>query len=432
MQAATDAIGTSKRAPALGLATAIALVAGNMVGSGLFLLPSSLAPYGAAAWFGWLASAIGALALAAVFARLARERPASGGPYAFARAAFGAEAGFLTAWSYWVSIWCANAAIAVTFAGYFGALVPAAASPSATVLVALAALWTCTLTNAAGVRSAGAVQVVTTVLKLLPLVALVACALPMLGEARSADVPARSPGLASATLATTVLTLWAFLGMESATVVAEDVVEPRRNLPRATLAGTAIAIVATILACGAVALLVPAGALATSAAPFADAASTLWGPLARPLFAATAAIACFGTLNGWVLLQGRLPLAAAREQAFPAQFARVDRHGTPRFALVVGSLLASALVLANAQKSLVGLFTFSILLSTAACLVPYVVCSAAALRGGSWRDTAIAVVAFVFGLVALFAAGTEALLWGGALLLVGWGLRRIDRRRRRH
>lgn len=424
---AVPAAGTAK----LGLVTAIALVAGNMVGSGLFLLPSSLAPYGMAAWYGWLASALGALALASVFARLARERPASGGPYAFARAAFGDEAGFLTAWSYWVSIWCANAAIAVTFAGYFGALVPAVASPAASVFVALAALWACTLTNALGVRSAGAVQVLTTILKLLPLVALIACALPVPRETTAPIAHDDGIGdLASATLAATVLTLWAFLGMESATVVAEDVVEPRRNLPRATLAGTAIAIVATVLACGAVALLVPAAALATSAAPFADAAATLWGALARPLFAATAAIACFGTLNGWVLLQGRLPLAAARDRAFPALFARVDRNGTPQRGLVVGSLLASGLVLANMHKDLVSLFTFSILLSTAACLVPYIVCSAAALRDGSPRDRAIAAIAFAFGLVALFAAGADALLWGGALLAFGWTLRRLELHRR--
>ena len=412
---------------ALGLATAIAIVAGNMIGSGLFLLPASLAPYGPAALLGWGASALGGLALATVFADLARRLPRSGGPYAFARAAFGDGAGFAIAWSYWVSIWCANAAIAVAFAGYFGSLFAPAATPGGAPVAALGALWACTLANALGVRSAGFVQLVTTVLKLLPLLALVVLAAPELPHAAWQPFNRSGEGLWSVALGTTALTLWAFLGVESATVVAQDVGHPRRNLPRATLAGSSIAIVVTVLACSVVGAIVPPDALAASGAPFADAASRLWGAKAGTLFAATAAIACFGALNGWVLMQGQLPLAAARDGVLPAWFARVDERGTPLQGLVAGSVLASMLVLANYQDDLVGLFTFSILLSTAACLLPYVVCSAAALHG--LRDAgahptrgsrAIAAFALVFSLAALLGTGAHALSWGAVLVAAGW------------
>lgn len=412
----------------LGLATATALVVGNMIGSGLFLLPAALAPYGAAALAGWIASALGALAIAFVFARLSRVLPRSGGPYAYARAAFGDGVGFVVAWSYWISIWTANAAIAIAFAGYFGALVPAAgATPLRAACVAVGALWTCTLVNAFGVRSAGRVQLVATVLKLLPLVAIAVFALPV-ADTRDWH-PFNRSGLDpwSVLATTTALTMWAFLGVESATVPAAAVRDPARNVPRATLAGTVIAILATVTACTAVSALLPLDVLARSSAPFADAAAAIWGGAAGRVFAAAAAIACFGALNGWVLIQGQVPLAAARDGVFPAIFDRVDRNGTPLTGLFASSVLASLLVLANYRQDLVRLFTFSILLSTAATLLPYVVCSAALLRqaafpgvaGGGRVARVIAAVALLFSLAAMIGTGAEALLWGLVLVLAG-------------
>jgi APA family basic amino acid/polyamine antiporter len=419
----------------IGLVTAIALVVGNMIGSGLFLLPASLAPWGPAALLGWGVSALGALALALVFARLARRWPRSGGPYAFARAAFGDRIGFVVAWSYWVSIWCATAAIAIAFAGYAGALWPEATStPLRAMLTALAALWLCTLSNALGVRSAGTVQVVTTLLKLLPLVVLVVFAAPSVEAFAWQPFNRSGQGLWTVVSATAALTLWSFLGIECATMIAGDVRDPLRNVPRATMIGTTIAIIVTIAACTVVAGIVPPEALATSGAPFAEAATRLWGTGFGHVFAATAAVACFGALNGWVLMQGQLPLAAARDRVFPLPFARTDAQGTPLVGLLVGSVLASLLVLANFRKDLVGLFTFSILLSTAATLVPFLVCSAAELRQlatvdergarrahapGSIGAGAVAACAFAFSLFALAGTGTEALLWGVVLVAAG-------------
>jgi len=410
---------------ALGLWTASALVIGNMIGSGLFLLPSTLAPYGPAAILGWSLSFVGALALALVFARLGQRHPRRGGPYAYAHLAFGPAAGFGVAWSYWISTWCGNAAIAIGFTGYFGALVPAAtATPFRAAATALGALWLCTFANIAGIRNAARVQLVTTILKLLPLAAIAVVGVWAIEPTTLKPFNRSGDSMWSVAITTAALTLWAYLGLESATIPAEDVDDPRRTIPRATLIGTAIAAGATLIACMVVVALVPATTLAGSHAPFADAAAELWGAKAGALLAAAAAIACFGALNGWVLMQGQVSLAAAEDGLFPSLFARRDAQGTPVSGLVVGSALATLLVVANYHQDLVGLFTFSILVSTAATLVPYLVCSAAELKlaasgGDRSRGRVIPLFALVFSAAALLGTGAEALAWGVALLAAG-------------
>lgn len=413
----------------LGFWSAAALVAGSMIGSGAFLLPSSLAPYGRASLIGWALTLCGALLLALTFARLSARWPHSGGPYVYARAAFGDGAGFVVAWSYWISIWCANAAIAIAFAGSLGALFPAAiASPARAAGCALAALWACSAINLAGLREAGRVQLLTTALKLLPLLLFAAAALWFAGDARP-QAPFNPSGLPLPQVAhaSAALALWALLGLEAATVPAGAVRDAPRTVPRATLLGTLVAGIATVLACTAVLDAVPASSLQASSAPMADAARALWGPAAGTLLALTAAVSCFGALNGWVLLSAQLPLAAARDGLFPALFARVDAHGTPQAGVLLSAALSSALVLANYSRSLVQVFTFAILLSTAATLLPYVAGSLAWLLRGE-RGRGVAALALLYSLYALAGIGAQALLWGTALIVAGlplhWWLRR--------
>ena len=193
---------------------------------------------------------------------------------------------------------------------------------------------------------------------------------------------------------------------------------PNAGVPRATVLGTLLAGLATILACTAVLGLLPGEQLATSQAPMADAARALWGPAAGIAIAVVAAVSTFGALNGWVLISAQLPLAAAADRLLPAPFAKLDARGTPAFGLIASSTLATGLVLANYSHTLVELFTFSILLSTAATLFPFVVSSAAWLRTGT-RGRIVAALAFAYSLYALVGTGTESLLWGGALLLAG-------------
>ena len=205
----------------LGIWSATALVVGSMIGSGAFLLPAALAPYGAASLLGWGITLAGAVLLALTFARLSMRWPQTGGPYVYARNAFGELPGFVIAWSYWISIWCATAAIAVAFAGSMGALFPVlTATPLRAASCALGALWLCSAINLTGVREAGRVQLLTTVLKLLPLLLFGGIALWFVDTSRFTPFNPTEQSLPAVANATVALTLWALLGLEAATVPA--------------------------------------------------------------------------------------------------------------------------------------------------------------------------------------------------------------------
>ncbi|MFC4762734.1 amino acid permease [Dyella koreensis] len=400
-----------------------ALVVGNMIGSGVFVLPAALAPYGAASLLGWGFTMAGALLLALVHAWLSQRVANHGGAYAYARLAFGDVVGFVAAWSYWTCVWTANAAIAVAFAGSLGAIWPAAtATPLRSTLCALAVLWFCTAVNATGVREAGRMQVVTTTLKVIPLLVFGLLALGLVHVNAYRPFNPSGQSLLSVTTATASLTLWAFLGLEAATVPTGVVRDPQRTVPRATVAGMLIAGIATMLACTVVIGMLPASVLQSSAAPMAEAATQAWGHAAGWAIGLVATVSCLGALNGWVLLQGQTPYAAAQDGLFPAAFRRIDARGTPWFGLLLSSVLASVLIVANGSKSLVALFTLAILLSTAATLLPYVLSVLAWWRIDATATPArktVAALALAYSLWALIGTGAEALLWGTVLLLCG-------------
>jgi APA family basic amino acid/polyamine antiporter len=400
---------------------ATALVVGSMIGSGVFLLPATLAPYGAASLVGWGISLCGALLLAATFAKLAVHWPCTGGPYAYVRRSFGDGAGFAVAWSYWISIWSGLAAIAVAFAGSLGSIFPAlTATPLRAATCALVALWTCTFVNLVGLRSAGFVQVLVTTLKLVPLLLFGLVALWFVDAGNYVPFNPSGRSLPQVAQITVILTMWAFCGLEVATVPAGAIRDAKRTIPRATVLGTLLAGIATILACTVVLGLVPADTLARSGAPMADAAGRLWGPTAAMGVALLAAVSTFGAINGWVLVCAQVSLAAADDGLFPRRFARLDRNGTPAFGIVIGAMLSTVLVIASYSRSLVELFTFILLISTSAILLPYAASSAAWLRShGGNGGRLVATLALVYSLYALLGAGGEALAWGGVLLLAG-------------
>ncbi|GAB3388682.1 amino acid permease [Lysobacter fragariae] len=414
----------------LGLWSATALVIGSIIGSGVFLLPASLAPYGATSLIGWGITLFGAVMLALTFARLAMLWPQTGGPYTFVRNGFGDLPGFVIAWSYWISTWTTNAAISVAFAGSIGSIFPAlTATPLRSAAVALAALWTCIAINLVGVKQVGRAQVVLTVLKFVPLLVFGFVAIWFVDGSHYQPLNPSGQPLPHAINATVALTLWALLGLEAATVPAGSIDNPQRTIPRATVLGTGLAGLATILACSAVLGLLPAEQVKDSAAPMADAARVLWGPAAGIGIAAVAAISCLGALNGWVLISAQVPMAAANDKVMPAIFSRLDARGTPAAGILIAGGLATLLVFANFSKSLVQLFTFAILLSTAATLLPYFACSAAWLRRGTGGGRVVAALALLYSLYALVGIGAESLLWGIVLVVAGLPVYFLSRQR---
>ena len=404
----------------LGLWSATALVVGSMIGSGVFLLPASMAQYGGVSLLGWAITLAGALALAWTFARLAMRWPQTGGPYVFARNAFGELPGFLMAWSYWVSIWCGVAAVSVAFAGSVGALWPATtATPLRAALVALAGLWLCAGINLLGMREAGRAQLLLTVLKFVPLLLFACVAVWFVDAERFVPFNPSGESLPAAINATVALALWALCGLEVATVPAGAIHDAERTIPRATVLGTLLAGIATVLAVTAVIGIVPTAQLKESTAPMAEAARMLWGSWAGIGIALVAAVSCLGALNGWLLVCAQVPFAAARDGLMPRPFTVLDKGGTPLFGVMVGALLASLVIAANFSRSLVSLFTFSILLSTAATLLPYCIGAAAWLFRGGRGGKPLAAFALAYSLYALVGTGAESLAWGGVLLLAG-------------
>jgi APA family basic amino acid/polyamine antiporter len=414
---------------ALGFWMCTALVVGNMIGSGVFMLPASLAPYGWNAVFGWLVTIAGGVCLAFVFAGLARAFPKAGGPYAYTQEAFGPLVGFMVAWSYWISLWVGNAAIATGAVSYLSVLVPAIAKvPGMHLAVTLGAVWIMVAINIAGARLAGGVQVVTTVLKLLPLIAVAGLAFWVIGHDHGASLtPFRAADIHPGGItAAATLTLWALLGLESATVPAGKVQDPVRTIPRATLVGTIFTGLIYLLVCSAVVLLMPTDTLKVSNAPLADFVGLHWGGNAGKVLALFAAISAFGALNGWVLLQGEMPYAMAKGGVFPAFLGKETSRGTPARAHLVSAGFLTAIVLMNYAKSMADLFTFIALVATTASLFAYLACALAALKLQATRRiaptlalTVIAIAAGLYAVWTLVGAGGQAVLLGVGLLAIG-------------
>jgi basic amino acid/polyamine antiporter, APA family len=414
----------------IGLWTSTALVVGNMIGSGIFLLPAALAAYGAISIIGWICSSIGAVALALVFSHLSKRFPnGTGGPYAYSREGLGDFAGFLVAWGYWLSIWCTNAAIAVTFVSYLTVFIPALGSNSFfSVGAGLAAIWLLTWINTRGIKAAGRLQVITTILKLTPLVLVAIVGIFYIDTENFVPFNTSGKSAVYAITMTTTLTLFAFLGLECATIPSGNIIDPEKTIPRATIIGTALTVIVYILGSTAVMGMLPTEQLQNSNAPFADAAALIWGDQARSWVALGAIVSTFGALNGWILVQGQVPLAAARDKLFPRVFGQENKKNVPAVGIVISSALISGLMMMNFTKGLTDTFQFMLLLSTVIVLVPYLFSAASygliLLQNKFWKKTLItkvllALIAFIYSMWAVMGSGQESVYWGFIGLMAG-------------
>jgi APA family basic amino acid/polyamine antiporter len=405
------------------------LVVGTMIGSGVFLLPSVLAPYGSYSLGGWIISALGTLFIALTLGSLASKIPKIGGPYAYTNAAFGKLPAFLIAWGYWISCWTGVAALAVACSGYISVFIPVVNNiPVAGAISSIFIVWIFTGINISGIRTAGIVQLTTTILKLLPLIiiAFAGFAFGNLGNIHATNPNNESTPMLLAGVA--MLTMWAYTGVESATIPADDVINPSKTIPRALITGTLTATFIYILSTFGVMALIPQQQLAESSSPFADAAKTIFGGTGEYLIAVGALISIVGTLNSLILLSGQMPLAAGLDKLFPRGFIKLNQSGAPGFGLIFSSVLATILIMMNYSKGLVSAFTIMILLSTLTVLIPYAISAASEIilcrkdnndiKKKKGKIT-IAVFAFIFSLFAIVGSGTEIILYGLILLTVG-------------
>ncbi|WP_327698395.1 amino acid permease [Streptomyces sp. NBC_00459] len=415
-----------------GLAAATALVMGNIIGGGIFVLPATVAPYGSISLLAFLVLSIGAVLLALLFGKLARRSPVTGGLYVYPRDAFGPFAGFLSAWSYWTMTWVSIAALAVAVVGYVDVLIPLNDSHALGALVAILALWLPAAANFAGTRWVGGVQIVSTILKFVPLLVVATVGLFFIDTDNFGAFNASGDSVPGALAASAALLLYSFLGVESAAVSAGEVKDPERNVGRASVLGTLGSALVYILGTVAVFGLVPHDKLVDSGAPFADAVNAItggsWGGTAIALVAVASIVGC---LNGWILLAAQMPYAAARDGLFPAPFAKVGKGGVPGFGVWACAILGTVLIAFNYTAGPDTTFRVLVLITTFTGCVPYLLSAAAQLywlaRGsrdrvrpaGLVRDLIVAALSFAFSFWLIAGAGYAAVYQGVLFLFAG-------------
>jgi APA family basic amino acid/polyamine antiporter len=414
----------------LGFWSCWALAVGGTIGSAVFMMPALLVSYGGLGLLSMAAVAVGALFIAMMLANLSRRVTATGGPYAYAKAAFGDFGGFLIAWGYWIALWTACVAIAIAFTGYVGALIPAVGeSPLLTVVAGLALIWTLVGVNIAGVRESGIFSLVTTVLKLIPLVIIGVIGLFFVDIE---TLPPMNPGTQNSAYVFASafgLIFWMFVGIEAATVPSEDVKNPEKTIPKALIAGTLTVGAVYLLVTFAVMGMIPAEELSTSASPLADAGVRIAGSWAGTAVSIGALVSIVGAFNVTLLTAGQTAMAASRDHVFPKIFERMTKRDTPGMSYVIVGILSTAMLFMNQSQSLVGAYKFVLLIATLTTIIPYAFCSMAGLllglhdktvsKGRRRREAIVSIVAFAICMWVIASSGQEAVYWTFLLLMAG-------------
>jgi APA family basic amino acid/polyamine antiporter len=417
----------------LRLPAATALVIGNIVGVGIFLLPAALAGYGTLSILTFFIVSVGAIAMALVFGKLGARLPAGGGPYVYSRQAFGEFVGFWNAWSFWLTAWIGNAGIAVAWAGYVNYFL-SWDNVWGKIFLTLVGLWIPVWINLGGVRSIGRFQLITTVLKFVPLIFIGIFGLFFVSSANFGPFNASELPPLTAMSAAGALALFAFSGLESSTIAADRIEDPERNIGKASIYGC--------LACAALYLLstiavfgnVPHDRLERSTAPFADAVNNMFGGgFWGGVVALCAVVSGIGALNGWTMLMAEMPRAAARDGVFPRFFTLESSRGAPWTGIVLGTVLASFIAIWSYVTS-ANAFNTILLIATFTTVIPYFFSACAHLywlvTGGSptppgvnvvrmSEDLVIAVIAVLFSFWMAYGSGRDAITAGFLMMLVG-------------
>ncbi len=430
----------SREGGRFGLNAAVALIVGSIIGVGIFNLPTSLAGYGPISLVSMALTTLGALALALLFASLSRRLPADGGPYAYARVAYGNGLGFANAWSYWITAWAGNAAIAVGWVLYVEEFVNTGHNRLGSVLLVLVGLWIPAAINLSGVKNMGSVQVITTVIKFAALAVVSVAGLFYISTANYTPWNVSGEGAIGAIGGGMAIALFSYLGVETASVAAGKVEDPDRNIPRATILGTLATAAVYMLSLTVIFGVLPTSQLADATAPFSDAVDSMFGGTwAGNLMAVAVIISGFGALNGWTMICAEMPLAAANDGLFPAQFKKLSPKGVPAFGIIASTVLASIAMAINYLGSNgATVFTTLVLMTGITAAIPY---GFSALAQIKWRladrreletprfarDLAVAVISVIFSVLFIWYSRftgesfwvywSPFLLAGGALVL---------------
>lgn len=406
----------------------MAMVVGTLIGSGIFLLPAVLAPYGPNIPIAWAISIGGTFCIAYCMAQLAR--CVAGGPVVYITRAFGDLAAFIAVWSYVITIWSGLAAVALAMAGALSYILPVISTTSGIFVVAAGSLVVLAFLNLIGIRTAGRVQVVSTLIKLIPLVLVLLLVASKIGTGRSLEPLAAAPVTGAGILAAASLTLFSLTGFEVGVITAPVTENAERNVPRAQIWGVAFTGFMYLAATLAVLWILPSNVAAHSKAPFADAVAPILGGAAGLFVAVIAAISAFGANNALMLGGAEILHSIAKQGDLPPILARLSSKGVPAAAIVLSTIVAIVLLAFSSAPSFVEIYAFVSLVSAIGALILYALCSAAALKlklTGGAVGTILAVVGILYSFAMFFGAGWKATSWGLGLALLGLPIRAISR-----
>ncbi|APH17935.1 APC family permease [Clostridium botulinum] len=425
--------GNNKLKKEIGLFTATFIVAGNIIGSGIFMLPATLAEVSGpgATMAAWIITGIGSIFLALSFARLGSKIPKTGGPYQYAKIAFGDFVGFTNAWLYWSATCISNAAIITAIASYSSSLVPVLKTNGLyAFLYTSAILWAFNILNIIGVKQASAFETVITIFKLGVFLVFVIIGFANFNPQYITPAFPKGKGFSTVPLAAAT-TLWAFSGFESASIAAGEIKSAEKNVKLSTIYGLLIAVlvylVISFVAMGGL----PQDMLAKSNSPMSDILALHLSSNAVNLFLLAIVITIFGTIAGWIMLTARISYAAAVDGMFPQAFAKIHpKYRTPHVGIIINGILTNIVLLMNYTGSMTSAYNFMILLATLAYLPVYAITNAADILLLSKREekfnvgnfiinSIVPLIGFIYAIWAVYGTGAESALYGLLLGLMG-------------
>ncbi|PJX19956.1 putrescine-ornithine antiporter (plasmid) [Advenella sp. S44] len=404
----------------------------NMMGSGIVLLPTKLAQIGTISIFSWLITASGSVALAYAFAKCGRFSKNTGGMGGYAEYSFGKSGNFMANYTYAVSLVIANVAIAITAVGYFSTFMGWQLGPFDAAFLAIIFIWLTTIPNFWGARITGRVGSVTVWGVILPVLGI-----SLIGwfwfdpDIYTASWNPHNEPFGQAISASIAITLWAFLGLESACANTDAVENPEKNVPIAVLFGTLLTAVLYILSTNVVAGIIPNADLANSNAPFGLVFSYLFSPVIGQVINALTVIACLGSLLGWQFTVAQVFKAGADEGYYVPLFGKVTSRNAPVIGMVVLAIAQTMLSLMTVSPDLSTQFNSIVNLAVVTNLVPYILSMSAIivlLKSAQVPQkqvlfvAAIAFIGNIYSFYALYSSGQEAMFWGGLVTFAGWVL----------
>lgn len=418
----------------MGFWAVFAIVFGSQIGSGIFMLPSVLAPYGAFGIFGWCFAGLGAILLALIFSELCARYPQTGGPHVYIKAEFGDTPAFFVGWAYWLVSWISTSVVIVSAVAY---LTPFFDNPSHNFNLSLEIILLLLVTalNCKSVKLSGQVEFALTILKFVPFVVVPLILFPSF-DSSCITISSDLSKLSSTTLINmvTILCFWGFIGVECATTPAGSVRNPGKTIPRAIIFGTCSVALVYFVNNAAVMGVVPSAVLAKSTAPFVDAINAVAGKNVSYLLSAVASIVCIGTLNAWVLTSAQISLGLAEDKLLPQFFAKQNKEGSPYISVLISTLGLIPILILTKQESFSEQISYIINFSVIVFLVVYIACCLVylrvMLRERRKFKAFIGIISIAFCLMAIGDSPVRAVLDSSLFFLSGLAMLPFVKRKR--